>query len=368
MAETLADLVRIGEPVKTVILSIGLSKSDSTYVGKTVTVKNESGSTIGSATLDSNYKCTIVVAETGIMTASVTNTSGKTVSKSFVLSKSDLNTTVSITISLAPDMVAWSSATDDQIVDIVNAYYDGTLTLDQIKAVWKVGDTRSISLDAMSTSGTGAVSKESWSVGESHRAQTVEITIADFDHDTLSTATGGKTKALLTWTQKNCLRASGVSDTGGSSNGEHGYMNSSNTNSGSWNGCARRKWCNGAYYDAFPSKLKGLLKQVNKQTCQSYSSSTLQTSKDYIFLPSEWEIFGSRLYAVAQEGTQYSYYTTTANRYKLPKWSSGDSSDVWWERSPCSGYSNAFCMVYFNGNADYGYASYSYGLAPFGCF
>ena len=294
MAETLADLVRIGEPVKTVILSIGLSKSDSAYAGKTVTVKNESGSTIGSATLDSNYKCTIVVAEIGTMTASVTNTSGKTVSKSFVLSKSDLNTTVSITISLAPDMVAWSSATDDQIVDIVNAYYDGTLTLDQIKAVWKVGDTRSISLGAMSTSGTGAVSKESWSVGESHRAQTVEITIADFDHDTLSTATGGKTKALLTWTQKNCLRASGVSDTGGSRNDEHGYMNSSDTNYGSWDNCARRKWCNGAYYDAFPSKLKGLLKQVNKQTCKSYYISTLQISKDYIFLPSEWEIFGSR--------------------------------------------------------------------------
>ena len=368
MAETLADLVRIGEPVKTVILSIGLSKSDSAYAGKTVTIKNESGSTIGSAALDSNYKCTIIVAEIGIMTASVTNTSGKTVSKSFVLSKSDLNTTVSITISLAPDMVAWSSATDDQIVDIVNAYYDGTLTLDQIKAVWKVGDTRSISLGAMSTSGTGAVSKESWSVGESHRAQTVEITIADFDHDTLSTATGGKTKALLTWTQKNCLRASGVSDIDGSNNGEHGYMNSSNTNSGSWNGCARRKWCNGAYYDAFPSKLKGLLKQVNKQTCQSYSSSTLQTSKDYIFLASEWEIFGSRLYAVAQEGTQYSYYTTTANRYKLPKWDSSYSSDFWWERSPYSGYGSGFCRVNTDGSANGGDASYTRGLAPFGCF
>ena len=367
MAETLADLVRIGEPVKTVILSIGLSKSDSAYAGKTVTIKNESGSTIGSAALDSNYKCTIIVAEIGTMTASVTNTSGKTVSKSFVLSKSDLNTTVSITISLAPDMVAWSSATDDQIVDIVNAYYDGTLTLDQIKAVWKVGDTRSISLDAMSTSGTGAVSKESWSVGESHRAQTVEITIADFDHDTLSTATGGKTKALLTWTQKNCLRASGISDIDGSNNSEHGYMNSSNTNSGSWNGCARRKWCNGAYYDAFPSKLKGLLKQVDKQTCQSYNSSTLQTSKDYIFLPSEWEIFGSRSYAVAQEGTQYSYYTTTANRYKLPKWHSSYSSDRWWERSPYSGINYLFCAVYIDGSANYGYASDPRGLAPFGC-
>ena len=367
MAETLADLVRCA-PVKTVILSIGLSKSDSAYAGKTVTVKNESGSTIGSAALNSNYKCTIVVTEIGTMTASVTNTSGKTVSKSFVLSKSDLNTTVSITISLVPDMVAWSSATDDQIVDIVNAYYDGTLTLDQIKAVWKVGDTRSISLGAMSTSGTGAVSKESWSVGESHRAQTVEITIADFDHDTLSTATGGKTKALLTWTQKNCLRDANVSDTSGSNNSENGYMNSSDTNSGSWNGCARRKWCNGAYYDAFPSKLKGLLKQVNKQTCQSYNSSTLQISKDYIFLPSEWEIFGNRSYAVAQEGTQYSYYTTTANRYKLPKWSSDSSSDIWWKRSPRSGYSSSFCDVNVGGSSSSHAASYTYGLAPFGCF
>ena len=145
-------------------------------------------------------------------------------------------------------------------------------------------------------------------------------------------------------------------------------MNSSDTNSGSWNGCARRKWCNGAYYDAFPSKLKGLLKQVNKQTCQSYNSSTLQTSKDYIFLASEWEIFGSRSNAVAQEGTQYSYYTTTANRYKLPKWRSNFSSDIWWERSPGSGTSDVFCVVGVDGYASVYNASDTHGLAPLGCF
>lgn len=182
------------------------------------------------------------------------------------------------------ELVAWSSGTDKQIAAMVQGYYDGDVTLDQIQSVWKVGDVRNVSLSAMAATG----------VGESHRAQTVQLAIADFNHDDLTTAIGDKTKALLTWTQKDCLRAANVSDTGGSTNGEHGHMNSSNTNANGWRGCARRTWCNNVYLKALPANLQALIKPVNKKSgTGGGSSSGTETTSDSIFLGSEIEIFGS---------------------------------------------------------------------------
>ena len=257
------------------------------------------------------------------------------------------------------ELVAWSSGTDEQIAAMVQGYYDGDVTLDQIQSVWKVGDVRNVSLSAMAATG----------VGESHRAQTVQLAIADFNHDDLTTAIGDKTKALLTWTQKDCLRAANVSDTGGSSNSEHGYMNSSSTNANGWRGCARRTWCNNVYLKALPANLQALIKPVNKKSgTGDGSSSGIETTSDSIFLGSEIEIFGSTTYSVAGEGSQYTYYKTAANRNKLPRWSSSGSSDYWWERSPYSGHSDYFCLVSIDGSANNSYASYTNGLSPFGCF
>lgn len=257
------------------------------------------------------------------------------------------------------ELVAWSSGTDEQIAAMVQGYYDGDVTLDQIQSVWKVGDVRNVSLSAMVATG----------VGESHRAQTVQLAIADFNHDDLTTAIGDKTKALLTWTQKNCLRAANVSDTGGSNNSEDGYMNSSLTNTNGWRGCARRTWCNNVYLKALPANLQALIKPVNKKSgTGGGSSSGTETTSDSIFLGSEIEIFGSTKYSVTGEGSQYTYYKTAANRNKLPRWSSSYSSDFWWERSPGSGNSDYFCDVYADGSASILGASGTCGLAPFGCF
>ena len=188
------------------------------------------------------------------------------------------------------ELVAWSSGTDEQIAAMVQGYYDGAVTLDQIQSVWKVGDVRNVSLSAMAATG----------VGESHRAQTVQLAIADFNHDDLTTAIGDKTKALITWTQKNCLRDANVSDTSGSDNSENGYMNSSNTNINGWRGCTRRTWCNNVYLKALPANLQALIKPVNKKSgTGGGSSSGTETTSDSIFLGSEIEIFGSTTYSVA---------------------------------------------------------------------
>ena len=255
-------------------------------------------------------------------------------------------------------LVPWSTGTDEEITAMVNGYYSGKFTLEDIKSVWHLGDTRSVDLSAMEATG----------VRESHRAQTIEFQILDFDHDTLTTPIGSITKALITIDLKNCLRDANVTDTTGGSNTEHGYINSSNTNVGGWASCARRTWCNNVFYNALPSYFKSLVKPVDKLTSAGNKSSTINTDSDYCFLLSEIEIFGSISFSKAGEGSQYAWFANaTANRYKLPKWSSSAVSDIWWERSPNGYNSSNFCIVGNGGYASNSYASYASGLAPACC-
>ena len=257
-----------------------------------------------------------------------------------------------------PALVSWTTGTNDEITAMVNAYYNGKLSLDEIKSVWHLGDTRSVDLAAMSATG----------VGESHRAQTVEMEILDFDHDTLTTPVGSITKALITCDTKGCLRDANVTDTTGGYNTEHGYMNSTNTNAGGWTSCARRTWCNNVFYNALPAYFKTLVKPVDKLTSAGNQSSIINTDSDYCFLLSEIEIFGTISYSKAGEGSQYAWFANaTANRYKLPKWNSSSVSDSWWERSPDGSLSISFCRVHGNGGASYDNASRAHGLAPACC-
>ena len=257
-----------------------------------------------------------------------------------------------------PALVPWSTGTDEEITAMVNAYYSGKFTLEDIKSVWHLGDTRSVDLAAMEATG----------VRESHRAQTIEFEILDFDHDTLTTPVGSITKALITVDLKDCLRDATVSDTDGVHNTENGYINSTNTNDGGWTSCARRSWCNNVFYNALPSYFKSLVKPVNKLTSMGNQSSIINTDSDYCFLLSEVEIFGNITDSKVGEGSQYAWFVNaTANRYKLPKWSSNAVSDAWWERSPYGGYSDAFCIVRYAGDADSFSASVTFGLAPACC-
>lgn len=246
-----------------------------------------------------------------------------------------------------PSSVSWATSSWDDIAMLLDKHYAGEL---DIANYWSVGDTRSVSLSAMAATG----------VNESHVAQTVEWVIADFDKIPLTTARGTRTKAAVVFTQKNFL-ANGTS-------GEWGYMNSSNTNSGGWDSCARRTWCNNVYKSALPSGLQGLLKQVNIVTASGSSSDTA-TSADYIFLPAEKEVFGTAAkYANATAEaslSQWEYFETQANRVK--KAGASGSAYYWWERSPFSGYSDSFCGVYSGGTANYSSASSGFGVAPSGC-
>ena len=254
-------------------------------------------------------------------------------------------------------IVTFAGGTDREIAKMIQAHYDNKIN---IADYWAVGDTRSVSLSAMSATG----------VGESHRAQTVQFVIGDFNHDDLTTPINGHSKAAVTLLQKDCLMdatsASNVNN--GSADTEKGYMNSTNTNVGGWKSCARRTWCNNVYFSALPSAWQSMVKTVNKKVSVGNNSSTIETVQDKIFLASEIEIFNSTTYSFAGEGTQYQYYkNATANRYKMPKWSSSSVSHIYWERSPRSGYTSSFCFVDYDGSANNTSADGALGVAPCLC-
>jgi hypothetical protein len=171
------------------------------------------------------------------------------------------------------------------------------------------------------------------------------VAIMDFDHDDL---TDGSGKAGITIGLKNCLTTTRA-------------MNSSDSNSGGWESCAMRSWLQSTVLGWLPEELQAVIKKVNKKATAGSKSTTIKTSEDNLFLLAEVEVFGSKTYGSLDEGTQYSYFTTTSRRVKK----SGDSgsSTYWWERSPYTSSSSYFCGVDSSGSANYSGASYAYGVS-----
>ena len=260
----------------------------------------------------------------------------------------------------APTIPPFATGTDAEITEVINAYYDGTLTLSDIRSAWSVGDTRDINITASGgTYGT-----------EVHRAQTVTIQILDFDHDALTTPVSGKQRALLTVDLKNCLRDATVTEGSGMDNTENGFMNLTSSNTTGWKDSVRRTWVNNGFYNSLPEYIQNLVKAVDKTTSAGNQSTTIVTTSDKVFLLSEVEVAGEQIRSAEGEGTQYALYSvSTSKRTKKPKWnnfSTGPSS-FWWLRSPDVNNSTYFCSIDNNDAPDHSIANDDYGIAPAFC-
>ena len=301
----------------------------------TITVTRTGGGAI-SATAQPSGLCTLTVSGNTVSVA-YADAGAATVTVQVAATDSYLGASASCTVELesALEIVSWASGTDEQIAAMVAAADAGAIDLSDY---WSAGDTRTVQLASMSK---GAV-------GETHAAQSVQFVLSDPGHFTL--ANGQPCHFVVN--QKDCLK-------------EYGYMNSSNTNSGGWNGCARRTWCNETYRNAIPAALRPIFKQFKVRTANGSGSSSVE-STDWFTLPSEKEVFGSVQYAnssAESQNSQLTYYKTSSNRVKRVN----GSAYWWWERSPCSGSSSFFCAVNTSGSADYYIASYTNGLSPLGC-
>ena len=137
-------------------------------------------------------------------------------------------------------------------------------------------------------------------------------------------------------------------------------MNRSHTNVGGWKSSPMRTSTMATMKGYMPAAWQTAIKPVNKVSgIGGGSTSGTETVSDSCFLLSEIEIYGSTANSVSGEGMQYAYYKAGNSKVK----NMSGSANYWWERSPASGSSNSFCIVFGLGNAGTRSASTSYGVA-----
>lgn len=137
-------------------------------------------------------------------------------------------------------------------------------------------------------------------------------------------------------------------------------MNSDRTNSGGWGECLMRT----STMPTLQSGMPDTLAQV-KVPYVNYGQSAILYSDDYLFLPAEKEVSGTRKYSIEAEAnalTQFAYYK---NGGSIIKNFSG-SAVHWWLRSAYYNSSSNFCFVAASGKYNNNYASTSLDAAP--CF
>lgn len=324
--------------------TIAVSTAESTLFGQTVTLMLN-GVSVGTSVFASNGTCSFIVQSPGTYTV----TCGEANASVTVTSDNILYKTVLSVELTSLKIVAFGSGTDEEIAKMIEAHYANKIN---ISNYWAVGDTRSVNLAAIAVSNNC----------EPHKAQTVQFVIGDFDHDDLATPINGHTKAAVTLLQKDCLTDG---HTYGNTDGEIGFMNNTATNNMGWEASQRREWCNNAYFAALPSTWQSIIKTVNKKAS---IGPRIETTADKIFLASEIEIFGNTHFSATGEGSQYGYYATTANRYKMPIAQYGFVSNSYWSRSKYNGDEEGFCMFYGqDGRAVHGAATNRHGISPCTC-
>lgn len=158
-------------------------------------------------------------------------------------------------------------------------------------------------------------------------------------------------------------------------------MNSSATNSGGWaSSQMRTNICgtslssySGTIIAVIPAALRAVLKSVTKYTDNtgnnSTSASAVTATKDYFFLLSEFEVFGSISRANSNEASkqaQYAYYSAGNSKVKY-KHNGTSAAARWWLRSPLASNSDGFENVNTNGTVEDRTARASFGFAPGFC-
>lgn len=248
-------------------------------------------------------------------------------------------------------IIPWALATWDEIAEICDRYYNNEITLEEIREVWSVGDRRDVSLPAMLGYPGGM---------EAHVAQTVELEIIGFDHDTLAQPINAHGKSLVTIQQHSTL-ANGKSS-------EHGRIHSDGQISW-YQDPERRTWCNEVYLGALPSELKDIVKPVSKSTGNVKSTNTRITTEK-TFLLGEKEVFGVSQYSSANTGQeQYEYYKNSINRVKYAGLrDASDASVNWWLRDgSVNSSANIYCYVNSSGIWSYTNIYNINGIAPAMC-
>lgn len=160
-------------------------------------------------------------------------------------------------------------------------------------------------------------------------------------------------------------------------------MNLTNTTVGGWESCVMRTDIlgnnaapsapeSGSMMAALPSALRNVMKGAKKYSDNTGGAvdgaSYMTETTDYLWLPSEWEVFGSKTYGNSAESTyqkQYEYYAS-GNSKVFYKHIDPATSISWWLRSARADHSGRFGVVTTASKASATNAGYACGINP--CF
>ena len=354
------------------------AKSASWAIGKAAGSITLSASSLSLTYPKTSGTITVTRPGSGTVTASSDNTNIATVSVSSttitVTAKATGSATITVSVGADTNYTAPSSKTFTVAVTLVSK----TLSSNSwavIKAVsdagqganyWSVGDTKRITLNGK----VGAYTFSNFNV---------DVFILGFNHNSSKEGSNrihfqigkvsGKAVALCD------------SQYNGSGSSAMFHMNSSDSNSGGWNGSYMRKTLLGnsntpdstlenSLMAALPSDLLAVMKTVTKYTDNtgggSNSSGNVTATADYLFLLAEFEVFGTRYWANQYEQNsqkQYDYYKAGNSRVAYNH-SAVSTAVWWWLRSALYYSSGCFCDVTTGGGYGSYYATSSAGMRP----
>lgn len=354
------------------------AKSASWTIGKATGSITLSASSLSLTYPKTSGTITVTRPGSGTVTASSDNTNIATVSVSgttiTVTAKATGSATITVSVGADTNYTAPSSKTFTVAVTLVSK----TLSSNSwavIKAVsdagqganyWSVGDTKRITLNGK----VGAYTFSNFNV---------DVFILGFNHNSSKEGSNrihfqigkvsGKAVALCD------------SQYNGSGSSAMFHMNSSDSNSGGWNGSYMRKTLLGnsntpastlenSLMAALPSDLLAVMKTVTKYTdntgAGSNSSGNVTATADYLFLLAEFEVFGTRYWANQYEQNsqkQYDYYKAGNSRVAYNH-SAVSTAVWWWLRSAYYTTSGNFCDVDTDGSYNRSNANCSAGLRP----
>ena len=322
--------------------------SDGTTTGKQVawTIGKAAGSlsiTPPSLTLDSSNPTGTINATragNGTISAKSSDTSIATVSVSgnivTVTGNASGSATITVSVAEGTNHTAPSSKTcavtmtgsflkdnfaDNDWASIIEACHSGS-----VPDMWVVGNSKTITIDGV----------------------TYQVDIIGKNHDAYTA--GGI--APLTFGMHDCYGTTKYT------------MNSSNTNTTSWDGSKIRTETIPAILAKMPVNIQNGIKAVNKLTATSGIDDTIKTTSDKLFIFSEMEVYGSTIKSCSGEGKQYDYYKAGNSKVKKV----GSTASWWWLRSPRANYSYNFCGVNDNGSISVVSATTALGVCFGFCF
>lgn len=160
-------------------------------------------------------------------------------------------------------------------------------------------------------------------------------------------------------------------------------MNTTRTNVGGWGSSYMRNTMlsasstsnplSGSFMDVIPDNLRAVLKSCTKYTDNISNgnnvASNVTATTDYMWLLSEFEVFGECFYANIGEQNyqqQYQYFKSGNSKIKYGAGYQTNTTVEWWLRSVFYPGGTNFCRVTKDGKAMGGDANLTLGIAP--CF